>query len=165
MTVIGVDPGISGALAFVPTCSLSPRVFDMPKIKLKNGKNEVCAKQLTKLIETFAHPKSFAIVEAVGAHVYVDRFGMRRGQGAAASFAFGKSFGVLLGVLAALRIRVELVQPAVWKSLLNLNSDKNLSRALAMKKFPSLKERLERKKDDGRAEALLLADFARSRYC
>ncbi len=125
MTIIGVDPGISGALAFVPTCTLPPRVFDMPINKMKNGRNEVCARQLTKLIEAFAHPKSFAIVEAVGAHVYVDRFGMRRGQGAAASFAFGKSFGVLLGVLAALNVKAELVQPAVWKSLLNLNSDKD----------------------------------------
>ena len=162
--VIGVDPGISGAIAFLPL-SKPPHVFDMPKIQLKNGKHEVCAKQLTRLIETFAHPKSIALVEAVGARVYVDRFGMKRGQGAAASFAFGKSYGVLLGVLTALGVPVELVQPAVWKSLLNLNSDKNLSRALAMKKFPTLTLRLQRKKDDGRAEALLLADFARSRYC
>lgn len=89
--------------------------------------------------------------------VYVDARGMRRGQGAAASFEFGKSQGVVLGILSALEIKTILVKPAVWKSMLNLSSDKSLSRTRASSIFPRKAGQFARKKDDGNAEAALLA--------
>lgn len=80
-------------------------------------------------------------------------------QGVASMFRFGYNAGILLGVLNALEIKVLKVKPAVWKSALNLSSDKSKSLKLARKLFPSLHNQLRMQKNDGRAEALLLAHF------
>lgn len=167
MIVIGIDPGISGALAFVRAEDRAAKVFDMPLLRKKSGRSEVDGAQLAALFRkftVFGAEKALAVVEEVGAMTYVDRFGQRRGQGASSSFAFGKSFGVILGTLHSHQVKVILIKPAVWKSLLNLNSDKNISRVRAREKFPRLASELERVKDDGRAEALLLASIGLERF-
>lgn len=169
---MGVDPGHSGAIAFYrPSLRVDETalvVYDMP-LQRKRGsdtRNEVDGKELTRLIKKMLKAYEIvAAVELVGARTYMVG-GVARGQGAAASFAFGKSAGVVTGVLSALEIPFVEVSPGVWKSAMNLSSDKNASRELATKFFPRYPKYFERKKDDGRAEAALLAYFAwdRLRY-
>ena len=92
-----------------------------------------------------------ACLEAVGA---------RPGQGVSSVFSFGHSFGTISGVLAALKVPMELITPGRWKKAFQLvGTEKEASRALAIQLYPQAAEWLARKKDHGRAEALWLARF------
>lgn len=135
----------------------------MPVVVKKNGRKEVDAAGVAKIFEYSPHIYC-CVMEDVAAMTYTNAQGEKRGQGAAASFAFGKAAGVVIGVLAALEIKTHLVMPAVWKSLLNLSSDKNLSRSKARAIFSREADLFLRKKDNDRAEAALLAHFASQRF-
>src|SRR5207253_1693340 len=77
-------------------------------------------------------------------------------QGVVSSFGFGRSVGVVHGVLAALGYPSTRIAPEVWKRQMNLiGAVKDASRTRALKYFP--RAPLDLKKHDGRAEALLLA--------
>jgi crossover junction endodeoxyribonuclease RuvC len=87
--------------------------------------------------------------------------GVRRGMGSSSAFRFGESFGVLKGVLAALGIRYELIAPQTWKKSQGLTgSEKDYARTVAIRTFPDMATHLARKKDIGRADALLIARHA-----
>ncbi len=91
--------------------------------------------------------------------VLVEKVGPRPGEGAVGAFSFGHTFGGILGVLAALRLPHDVVMPAVWKRQAGIppGADKGVSIATAKRLLPDAEDMLNRKKDDGRAEALLLA--------
>jgi hypothetical protein len=77
------------------------------------------------------------------------------GQGVRSMFTCGLGLGVWLGILAAVALPHTRIRPHIWKKALGLGQDKEASRLRAMQLFPSAE--LRRKKDHGRAEALLLA--------
>ena len=52
-----------------------------------------------------------------------------------------------------------LVTPVSWKRSLNLPSDKDAARRLAQQWYPKVADQLKRKKDEHRAEALLIAHY------
>ena len=80
-------------------------------------------------------------------------------QGVASSFTFGRTLGVAETAAAALGAPVLYLPPATWKKAMGLTSDKEASRALATSLFPLDAAQWSRKKDDGRAEAALLAHY------
>lgn len=91
-------------------------------------------------------------------HVYteaINSFGMGRQS----AFNFGQGYGVLKGVLSTLDIPYTIISPAKWKKHFNLNRDKDASRLLATRLYPKNAKDFLRKKDDGRAEALLIARY------
>jgi hypothetical protein len=92
----------------------------------------------------------------------VERVSAMPGQSVSSTFKFGQSYGAALGILAALQIRTHLVAPAVWKKYFRLDSDKEKSRAAALRMFPATAHYFSRKKDHGRAEAALLAVYGAS---
>lgn len=161
---IGLDPGLRGAFAVLDSINRHLIVHDIPTTTKKNGRDDVDPYELAALTEKYARRVRYAIVEDVNAMVYTNAQGERRGQGAAHSFAFGKAFGVAIGVLGAFYIPIIPVKPAVWKTLMGLSSDKNRSRAKASEMFPLNISDFARKKDDGRAEAALLAHFGADRF-
>lgn len=139
--IMGVDPGLSGAIAFYyPDFPQRISVYDMPSI----GK-EVNCPELRALMDQ--HKPDLAIVESVHA--------MPK-QGVSSSFNFGLSYGMTRGVIAAFGTPQMLVSPRKWKSFFSLSADKDASRHLAILKWPEA-GMFNRKKDDGRAEAALLA--------
>ncbi len=83
------------------------------------------------------------------------------GQGVVSMFSFGVSKGIIIGMLGLGLVPVFLTPPGVWKNCYGLSKDKNKSRELAATKYPLHKKLFERKRDDGRAESALLADFGR----
>jgi crossover junction endodeoxyribonuclease RuvC len=140
---MGVDPGISGAIAFYyPEHPDNVAVYDMPSI----GKEVNCA-ELTALIRQYR--PDYAVVESVHA--------MPK-QGVSSSFNFGMSYGMARGVIAACGVPQQLVAPTKWKKFFALTADKDTSRRLAILTWPG-SEHFNRKKDDGRAEAALLAVY------
>jgi len=78
-------------------------------------------------------------------------------MGVRSAFNFGCGYGQLLGVLGALGVRHESVTPSTWKRWFKLSRDKEESRAKAIQLFPQRAELFKRRKDDGRAEAALIA--------
>jgi len=163
---IGCDPGQSGALALL--ADGQPAGFiDMPTMPRTTTGNEINAPELAALLRGIfsAHRGAhvLAIVESVHA--------MPNG-GTASAFKFGESFGVLKGVLGSLGIGFKLVQPEKWKKHFRIHRSKeeraamgqaaykDLSRTVAIQRFPQLAAELARKKDGGRADALLMAIWA-----
>jgi crossover junction endodeoxyribonuclease RuvC len=140
---MGVDPGaVSAAYALLDTNGNRAIVDDVPVLdKMVN------AAEFARLVRKLR--PSVAIVELVGS---------MPGQGVASTFKFGKGCGMLQGVLAALEIPLMQVTPAKWKRAFGLTSDKEKARAFAIRTFPAV-EGLSRKRDAGRAEALLLAYY------
>lgn len=164
--ILGIDPGKQGAFAIIDYTNKPIDcvcLVDLPFSECSsiNTKSELNSHDFSTLLDVYKDKIAFAVVEKVAAMTYTDSRGQKRGQGAAASFAFGKSYGMLLGVLHTFQIPVVDVQPSVWKILLGLNSQKKNSIDLAKTLYPqkNVTEKLTRKKDDGRAEALLLAHF------
>ena len=93
------------------------------------------------------------------ARAYVERVGSMPGQGVASSFAFGLGYGSILSVLQASLISMALVTPAVWKRSYGLGTDKHASLHKARLMWPRADLRLI--KHEGRAEALLIAEYGR----
>jgi crossover junction endodeoxyribonuclease RuvC len=145
--ILGVDPGLSGAIAFLFPMALNRVVAeDMPVV---NGQVDVVT--LADRVRQMA--PSFAIIEAVHS---------MPGQGVASTFKFGMAYGSVIGVLGGLSVPMprHYVTPNVWKKHFKLPPDKEAARALALQRFPATGFHFARKKDHGRAEAALIALYA-----
>lgn len=153
--IIGIDPGITGAVAAL--AEIVGSVYDTPIIEVKKGKkitNEYNPSGMAEIIENLAS------LEA--SHVFIEKVGAMPGQGVTSMFGFGKGFGIWLGILAALKVPYTLVTPQAWKKeIMEGIGDKDAARVRAIQLFPHLSGELARKKDIGRADALLIAEYGR----
>jgi crossover junction endodeoxyribonuclease RuvC len=148
--IIGIDPGLSGAVA-VLTGAGGLIVIDMPTMTIeRNGKakRQVSATELGRILSG---------AKSDDCHVYVEKVSAMAGQGVTSVFSFGRSFGMIEGILAALHMPVTYVAPATWTKAINRGAGKDASRARAMELFPANQEDFKRVKDDGRADAALIA--------
>jgi crossover junction endodeoxyribonuclease RuvC len=152
MRIIGIDPGLSGAVAILDVELGALVVEDMPTFSLVRNsktKREVNAVELARIVD--AAQADYAVVEAVSS---------MPGQGVSSVFAFGKGYGVVLGVVGANYLKLVSPSPALWKRVLGLSGKgKDASRAMATNLFPHHAGIFARVKDDGRAEATLLAVY------
>lgn len=165
MRIIGIDPGISGAISLITVQARYVAVHDMPTMLAnKTGnKQQVNVAELARILRAMLidNPDVRAVMERVTAmpSQKPGPNGERVGMGATSAFMFGKGVGHIEGVLAALGIPVEFVTPGQWKRALGLpgGKDKESARALAQQVFPEAP--LGLKKHHGRAEALLVAKW------
>lgn len=149
--LIGVDPGISGAIAFYNfEAKILEAVHDMPVIKKQNGRNEIDGFALTQIVDRYYARCELVVIEEVSS--------MPR-DGGVQAFAFGYATGLVTGVLSGFNLPITRTPASVWKMLCGLTHDKTFSRITAAKVFPDFAEKFKRKKDDGRAEAAMLAKF------
>lgn len=156
MKIMGIDPGATGAIAVLDTDEMSVVIIDMPTTKIKRGPrtvNQVDAVALSHALRPHADD-CFAVVEKVHS---------MPGQGVASTFSFGRAAGVLEGVLAALGIPFSLIPPQTWTKSMRLFGGKDGSRSRAQELFPDQAHLFSRKKDDGRADAALIACYAAER--
>jgi len=79
-------------------------------------------------------------------------------------FSFGRSFGMIEGILATLQIATTFVPPATWTKGVGRSPGKDASRARAMELFPAHQLMFSRVKDDGRADAALIAYWGQKNY-
>lgn len=156
MIYIGIDVGQSGAIATIFDNG-NIDLLDMPIITTKSsGKNnrEYNIPAIAEYIESRGI-KSIIGIESVHS--------MPK-QGVSSCFSFGKGFGILLGIIGTLKIPYELIMPQKWKKemLSGMGKDKGASIIKAKQLFPDADIHL--KKHDGRAEALLIAQFMRQKH-
>lgn len=143
---IGIDPGKTGAVSvFCNNKFLT--VFDMP-VFVKKNKKYIDAPKLYELLSQYNIVK--ASLEDV--HAYP-----KKNQGVVSSFDFGRSFGVIIGVLAGLEVSVNFVSPQKWKSKFYLvGTKKDAARLLVIKMFPEQSSYFKLKKHIDRADATLI---------
>jgi hypothetical protein len=163
---IGIDPGINGAIAALyedgrcEVCSVPSSVID--------GKRHFDIVAMASLIKRYG----------ASAKICLESVHAMPGNGAVSMFFFGRGFGIWEGVLGTLGRKYHLVPPQTWKKfyaeLAPVKGDKRPraqikaaakknALVLARNLFPTLGDSLKREKDDGRAEALLMALFHASR--
>jgi len=144
--IFGIDPGISGAIAKLNDNGSFISVTDMPVMAGTGKRRQVNAAELAR------------ILKLDGGTAYLERASAMPKQGVSSMFSFGTSYGIIIGVLAALGIPVILVTPQSWKKRAGLTGkEKDCARTLAQQLYPTAE--LGRKKDIGRADALLIARF------
>jgi crossover junction endodeoxyribonuclease RuvC len=144
--ILGIDPGLNGAIAWVSDTGHLIRVADMPTVEVA-GKKKVSPQMLVAMLEEHDDLIKLAAIEEVGA---------MPGQGVTSMFNFGYSAGILAGVCAGLRVPVSLHRPSVWKRAAGVPADKGGARQMAQRFWPGCRD-FDRVKDDGRAESALLA--------
>ena len=150
MIVVGIDPGVAGAIAFTDDrWPGTVDVFDMPTIEVR-GKRRVSPIGLVNLLTEIGRV-DLVVVEDVHA---------LQGSAAGATFAFGRGVGVIEGVLAALARPTQYVNPRVWTKALGVGADKGAHRQAAQRLFPGSADLFARVRDDGRADAALIAYWA-----
>lgn len=141
--LIGIDPGVTGAVAYLGPISLE--IVDMPIV---DGHVDPYA-----LADRFSAWSSWFDVD----QVIVEKQQPMPRQGVTSTFKTGRNYGIILGVLGALRLPVTHVTPAVWTRALGVGADKNTHRRRAMDTWPDHAEQFRLAKHDGRADAALLA--------
>jgi hypothetical protein len=155
MYICGVDPGLSGAVAVLAAAGTLVALWDTPTLSLKVARG---TKQCYDIPGMVALLQPYA---GAGLHAVIEESQAMPGQGTRSMFTIGYGYGLWLALLTALQMPYTPVRPGVWKKAFSLGKDKEASRLRAMQLYPAAD--LRRKKDHGRAEALLLAWWGHQR--
>jgi crossover junction endodeoxyribonuclease RuvC len=148
MSIVGIDIGTKGALALLSADGYLIEVADMPVLRDgPKGRPAVNGPLLAELVYRWQATQAF-----------IEHVGGRPGEIAVGAFAFGRSRGVVEGVLAACGVPATHIAPASWKRAVGLSlASKDAARSEAIRRWPSRAHLFARVKDDGRSEAALIA--------
>ena len=135
---LGIDPGLSGGIAFVPETG-TPWAHKMP---------ETDRDLIDLLSDNISLHTATAMLEFVHSSPQM---------GVKSAFTFGEGYGRLQAVLTALRVPYERIRPAAWQKAMGCltKGDKNVSKRRAQELFPTLKI------THATADALLIAEYNR----
>lgn len=158
--IIGVDPGLSGAMAVIHSETMRiETIIDLPtytkkSLARKQGyMKHIDAEKLAIIIDHYAPQTLLAVIEAPGAMPE---------QGLSSTFRFGHVCGQMHGLLVANYIPVMPVKPQVWKPALGLQPQKGAALTRAKKYWPhQWRGYFHLKKHHDRAEAALLVLWAK----
>ena len=153
MRIIGIDPGLSGAIAVLDNNKVL-KIYDMPIMaEGKKNKRQLNSAQLVNIIKE-------NIKNHEDINVVVEQVNAMPGQGVTSMFNFGQTFGAIKGVCAALNLPIFFIRPSKWKKYFELiNSSKDSSRTKAIEMYPSIANQLSKKKDVNKSDAILIARF------
>jgi crossover junction endodeoxyribonuclease RuvC len=160
MVYIGIDPGLDGAVAAI-TSKREVFVWDTPTLTTKSGgknRRRYIPAQMVHILRSAAELGVQQIVALELVHAMPK-------QGVASMFNMGRGLGLWEGIVAALGLPLIQVSPQVWKKAMlgGAGADKTASRIVAARLFPHDCHLFSRVKDDGRAEAALMAQYVRER--
>lgn len=162
MVYIGIDPGLSGAVAAISGDEVL--FFDTPVLKIgkKRQMNTKEATSILKFIRAYGTGnKDWSDRKKPQVLCALERVHAMPKQGVTSVWSFAQNYGQWLGILAALEIPHELVTPQSWKRAMmdGMSKEKDASRQRVHQLFPEVDVRL--KKHHGRADAVLLAEYIR----
>jgi len=150
---IGIDPGLSGGLAFRSGEEMS--VLPMPILTITKAKGVRRVLDLTALANLIDDKTK----NKPRIHVFIERVASMPKQGVASMFSFGESYGAIKGIIAANFLPMTLVTPQTWKNKLKVSSNKDDARYRASQLMPRAAYLWPCHKDDGLAEAALIAFY------
>lgn len=151
--IAGIDPGVAGAIAVLSDVGSIVALHDMPTVEVRVGKgkrNRIVGALLADILRD-------ANAQAPGLRIVLENVNPMPRDGCMQAFGLGYAKGVAEGVAASLLLPLTLLTPASWKAAMGLNADKGRSRMMAIRIWPAWAKSFARVKDDGRAEAALLA--------
>jgi len=149
MRVLGIDPGLKGAVACIDTTDWTLSILDMPLEAAAKGKNAVSAKGVIDAVR-LARP-DHAVVELVHSSPQM---------GTTSAYNFGEGYGVVRTAILAHDVSLWLVRPTDWKGAMKCPKDKKQATTRASQLFPSAHSLFYGPRGgafDGRAEASMLA--------
>ena len=160
MLIIGIDPGITGAICFFEDGEIKD-VIEMPNMADgKKNKRQVNGSQIFNEISV-----RIKDIPKRGVLVVMEQVSAMPGQGVTSMFNFGQSFGVIKGICSAMQLSVHLVRPVKWKKYYSLiKCEKDASRTKVIEIFPYISSQLSKKKDSNKADAILIASFFHNTY-
>ena len=162
MRVIGIDPGLNGAIATITEMAgddLHLHIFDIPTIKGKVRGNDLDWETFLDLM----HKWYLSTVDMV---VMEKPVLARPGEGRGSIGKFGYVCGAIEGIMRSRNADADFhsVSPQKWKAYFGLlKQTKNASREKAIYYFCE-HQLFKRKKDDSRAEAALIALYGLKNY-
>jgi crossover junction endodeoxyribonuclease RuvC len=151
MRFCGIDPGVDGAAAMIDTDAGAVWVADLP-----TGPHGIDPVALQELLTDAWGVRSV--------HLEDNRANGRNGS--LANFSMGRSEGLIVATVLCAGIPLWRVRPTQWQRAVGLGNVKSgerkeASRLRAREMYPEMAKELSRKKDHNRAEALLIATYAR----
>ena len=162
MIIFGIDPGVSGAICALKKGKII-EVYEMPTmIDGKKNKRQVNGSEVANIFkhvlrENLKTPDAILQDEV---KVVVEHVTAMPGQGVTRMFNFGQSFGVIKGICAALKMPIYFVRPMKWKKYFNLiKTNKDASRTKVIEIYPNISDKLSKKKDSNKADAILIARY------
>ena len=160
MLIIGIDPGITGAICFFEDGEIKD-VIEMPNMADgKKNKRQINGSQIFN--EILDRIKDIPKKEVL---VVMEQVSAMPGQGVTSMFNFGQSFGVIKGICSAMQLSVHFVRPTKWKKYYSLiKCEKDASRTKVIEIFPYISSKLSKKKDSNKADAILIASFFHNTY-
>lgn len=178
MIFIGIDPGLTGALALLTPAGLQA-CADIPvmarstrRVRGANGQmrdkvaNQIDPGALLEILREWTagadKNEVMVIIEKVQAMPGKQGGPSSPAATSRSTFSLGLSAGLIEGVVAALKLPHELVHPATWKAYFKVPTGKDAARAMAIRLYPGAP--LGKKKDHNRAEAALLARYGQEKY-
>lgn len=153
-SILGIDPGNKGALAFLHPEEGFLRIEDMPTFEFFTNKNRV-------------KTDAVSIVDLISdmdvGHVYIEDVASSPQMGVTSAFSFGEGKGIIIGICAGLGKPITMVKPTQWKKAMRVPADKAATTHRASQLFPLVAHRFRGPRGaalDGRAEAALIALYA-----
>ena len=158
--IIGIDPGVSGALAVIhPTGYTS---HDTPTVKVKVGKGMRTRYDLQEMVSLVKRILDNATSNDLTVECWLENVHAMPGQGVSSMFSMGRGLGNWEAIIATMRIPLNYVSPVRWKNTImdGMGKEKDAAVLKAQQIFPLAVLRTERGRLlDGRAEALLIAEY------
>lgn len=159
MNILGIDPGVTGAIAQLRPGWPVPEIVDLPTKTRDNGRSRLDGAALLNLITARVQPGERTIIAVEHIHAMPI-------SGSIGVFSQGSVTGTIEGILDILEegrpyIETRTIQPGTWKlhfGLIKKTKEDARQKAIAMFGAPKF---LDRKKDHNRAEACLIAAFIR----
>jgi len=151
---LGLIRAFSGAVGIIEGTPEAVQVFDTPTCFV-DTKRKYMVGAMALLLKPYANRQDVVVV--------LENVHSLPKQGVSSSFCFGEGKGMWEGILGAFDIPFDLVSPQRWKKAImaDQGKEKSAARFKAAQLFPSLTSQLSRVKDDGRAEAILMAEYGR----
>jgi hypothetical protein len=146
--VLGIDPGLTGALTLLEVANCDTRLIDVADVPIigSGAKQSVDVIQLQEWLLRHG-PR----------HAFLERAQAMPKQGASSGFKYGRVTGAIEAVLTVSAIAIKMIEPSKWKRHFHLQgADKEGARGLVIRLFPGEHRFFARKKDHGRAEAVLI---------
>lgn len=152
-TIMGIDPGLSGALSFYDGYELI--VYDMPTHEISVGgkkRNHLDVLGLRQII-----------IDQRPDHAFIERVHALPGNGTVSSFSYGYGIGIIDAVVMCCGVPFTHVTPQAWKKAMGCPADKDGARQRASQLMPQFAHNWPLKKHDGRAESALIALYGSQR--
>lgn len=160
--ILGVDPGLDGAIAVLDG-SRVVEVYDIPTFDVTVGGKAGETRKKRRRLDTRSLYDWLAAQAAGVSGAVLEEVHASPQMGVSSAFTFGRTVGEISACIRCAGIPLDFVAPQKWKRDLRVGADKDEARMRATDLMPDAAGQWARKKDHNRAEAALIAWWAKEK--